>query len=74
MENEQHRKFWEYWLGKMDLKQTLINYMLDRYPILAWTTEGASQTVRQGEQLNDDGLVQLPDNAVTGGVTHRDKC
>ena len=38
----------------------------------AITTEDASQIVREGEQLNEDGLVQSPDNAVTGEI--RDEC
>ena len=53
----------------------------DMFNIAARTTEDASQTVRQGEQLDDDGLAQseskqLPssDNAVTGDVSHQDEC
>lgn len=36
---------------------------------LVTTTECASQTDRAGEQCNEVGLVQLPDNAVTSELT-----
>tara|TARA_R110000803_G_scaffold207403_1_gene275311 strand:+ start:213 stop:476 length:264 start_codon:yes stop_codon:yes gene_type:complete len=47
-------------------KDKEIKAMHDIYS-LACTTEDASQTVRGGEQPNENGLVQSPDNAETSG-------
>lgn len=54
----------DFGLGDRILEKGMVDRAL-RWHGLDCTTEDASQTDREGEQFNEVGLVQSPDNAET---------
>jgi hypothetical protein len=68
--NEELKRLYDYQIQEGGWTYTeFADLLKPLHNALVRTTEDASQTVREGELLDEDGLVQSPDNAVTSGDT-----